>query len=257
MTRLGVVCKVCPMTTTRTAPTKAMAEILSLPYEAPAVTGWMTSEAVIRNGGIRPPGTEGMSASKGSMKNKREKIVKESASGTWDSDKTRDENLGLDSSKRITKGRVTERGTYKYGDTQARVQISRTTGKPYALVLKDGNWEYTPGVVKLLKAEDKVKEVRKVSRWLSEGFYRCGAGVAEVVRTKDGQRLYAKILDVHTGRWAYAPGAMSSLQPEDRLTLSQAAALGKEWHRCMVCGRELTNEDSIDRGIGPVCATKL
>lgn len=245
------------MNKTRTAPTQAMADLLGLPYEAPASTGWLTTEGLIRNGGIRPPGTEHMTAAKGSMKNKREKIVKDTASGTWDPDKTRDENLGLDSSKKITKGRVTERGTYKYDDTVARVQISKSSGKPYALVLRDGNWEYTPGVVKLLKAEDKVDETRKVSRWLSEGFYRYGAGVAEVVRTQDGQRLYAKILDVHTGRWAYAPGAMSTLQPEDRLTLSQAAALGKEWHRCMVCGRELTNEDSIDRGIGPVCATKL
>lgn len=246
------------MDETRTAPTKAMAEILGLPYEAPThTTSWLSTEAVIRNGGIRPPGTEGMAASKGSMKNKREKIVKDTANGAWDVDKTRDENLGLDSSKKITKGRAVEGGTYKYGDTQARVQISRTSGKPYALVLVDGNWEYTPGVVKLLKAADRIEDSKPVAPKLSEGFYAYGAGCAEVVRTKDGQRLYAKVLDVHTGRWNYVAGAMAHLKAEDRLTLSQAAALGKKWHRCMVCGRELTNEDSIDRGIGPICATKL
>lgn len=246
------------MNKTRTAPTQAMADLLGLPYEAPTGPSWLTGEAVIRNGGIRPPGTEGLAASKGSMKNKREVIVKDTASGTWDVDKTRDENLGLDSSKKITKGRVTEKGTYKFGDTMARVQISQTTGKPYALVLKDGNWEYTPGVVKLLKAGDKVEE-QPVTRAqaVTVGFYLYGAGVAEVVRNQAGTRLYAKILDVHTGRWNYAAGVVNRLKPEDRLTLEQAAALGKKWHRCMVCGRELTNDDSIDRGIGPICLTKL
>lgn len=245
------------MNKTRTAPTKAMAELLDLPYEAPTGPSWLTGEAVIRNGGIRPPGTEGMSASKGSNKNKREVIVKAVPDGGWDNDKTRDENLGLDSSKKITKGRVTERGTYKFGGTVARVQISQSSGQPYALILKGGNWEYTPGVVKLLKAEDRVEDTKKAAPKLSVGFYAYGAGVAEVVRTKDGIRLYAKILDVHTGRWTYSPGAMSHLKAEDRLTVEQAAALGKRWHRCMVCGRELTNDDSIDRGIGPICLNKL
>jgi hypothetical protein len=248
------------MNKTRTAPTKAQAEILGLPYEAPEnYTPWLTAEAVIRNGGIRPPGTEGMAASKGSNKNKREVIVKATVDGGWDHTKTRDENLGIDSSKKITKGRVTERGTYKFGDTLARVQISQSSGKPYALVLKDGNWEYTPGAVKLLKAEDRVQEnkAQASAPKMAEGFYAYGAGVAEVVKTKDGQRMYAKVLDVLTGRWAYAPGVLPKLKPEDRLTLEQAAALGKKWHRCMICGRELTNEDSIDRGIGPICSSKL
>lgn len=245
------------MNKTRTAPTKAMAELLDLPYEAPTGPSWLTGEAVIRNGGIRPPGTEGMSASKGSNKNKRETIVKATVDGGWDVDKTRDENLGLDSSKKITKGRVTERGTYKFGDTVARVQISQSSGKPYALVLKDGNWEYTPGVVKLLKAEDKVEEQNNRATAVRVGFYAYGAGVAEVVRNQAGTRLYAKILDVHTGRWAYVAGLVSKLKLEDRLTVEQAAALGKKWHRCMVCGRELTNDDSIDRGIGPICLNKL
>lgn len=35
-----------------------------------------------------------------------------------------------------------------------------------------------------------------------------------------------------------------------------AVAYGKRFGACSVCGRELTNEDSIDAGIGPVCASK-
>lgn len=246
------------MNKTRTAPTQAMADLLGLPYEAPTGPSWLTGEAVIRNDGIRPPGTEGLAASKGSMKNKRQAIVKDTADGTWDVDKTRDENLGLDSSKKITKGRVTERGTYQFGDTMARVQISQTTGKPYALVLKDGNWEYTPGVVKLLKAQDRVEEpkAQKSALKVQKGFYAYNGTVAEVVESGSG-RLYAKVLNQDTWKFDYAPGVITRLKPEDRLTLEQAAALGKEWHHCGICGRELTNSDSIDRGIGPICATKL
>lgn len=247
------------MTKTRTAPTKAQAEILGIPFEGYGDhEPWLTAEAVIRNGGIRPPGTEGMAAFKGSMRNKREVIVKDTASGTWDVDKSTAENLGLDSSKKITKGRVTERGTYKYGDTLARVQISKSSGKPYALVLKDGNWEYTPGVIKLLKAADRVEETpkAKTAPTVTPGFYAHADTVAEVVKSGNG-RLYAKVLNRSTWRFDYAPGVVTLLKPEDRLTLSQAAAMGKEWHHCGICGRELTNDESIDRGIGPICARKL
>jgi hypothetical protein len=246
------------MNETRTAPTKAMAELLNLPYAGYTGTPFLTAEAVIRNGGIRPNGQEHLSASKGSNRNRKETIVKATVDGGWDVDKTRDENLGTDSSKKITKGRVTERGTYKFGDTMARVQISQTTGKPYALVLKDGNWEYTPGVVKLLKAQDRVEghKAPVAAATVTKGFYAYGAGVAEVVESGAG-RLYVKILDVLTGSWSYAPGLITNLKAEDRLTQEQAAALGKKWHRCMCCGKELTNEDSIARGIGPICASKL
>lgn len=36
-----------------------------------------------------------------------------------------------------------------------------------------------------------------------------------------------------------------------------AVAYGKRFGSCSVCGRELSNEDSIDRGIGPICAEKF
>ncbi|HEY3434266.1 MAG TPA: DUF6011 domain-containing protein [Solirubrobacterales bacterium] len=39
--------------------------------------------------------------------------------------------------------------------------------------------------------------------------------------------------------------------------LSAAIAHGKESGRCACCGRELTDPESIERGIGPICATKF
>lgn len=230
-----------------------MAEILGLPYEAPThTTSWLTAEAVIRNGGIRPPGQEHLSAAKGNNRNKREKIVKETAHDTSG-------YVPGDTSKPITRDRVISTGVYAYGDTKARVQISKSSGKPYGLVLnaETGAWEYTPGVVKLLKASDRLEEkAAPKAPAVTPGFYAHAGTVAEVVKSGAG-RLYAKILNRDTWRFDYAPGVVTHLKPEDRLTLAQAAAMGKEWHHCGICGRELTNEDSIDRGIGPICANKL
>jgi hypothetical protein len=36
-----------------------------------------------------------------------------------------------------------------------------------------------------------------------------------------------------------------------------AVAYGKRFGQCSVCARELTNEDSINRGIGPICAERF
>ena len=36
--------------------------------------------------------------------------------------------------------------------------------------------------------------------------------------------------------------------------LAQAVAYGRRTGKCSCCGRELTNGESIDRGIGPICA---
>jgi hypothetical protein len=35
-----------------------------------------------------------------------------------------------------------------------------------------------------------------------------------------------------------------------------AKAWGKAWSRCTICGQTLTNDESIERGIGPICAEK-
>lgn len=221
---------------------------------------WLSTAGLIRNGGLRAPGQEGMKSQTGSSKPKEKPVVKESAKGTWDETKTLAENIGTDASKPITRGRVVAEGTYKFGETVARVKISQSSGNPYALVLKGGNWEYTPGVVKLLKASDRVEVPAQVANAVSEkirvGFYGHAGTVAEVVASKAG-RTYAKLLNTDTWKFDYVPGLVSKLKVEDRLTLAQAVELGKVWHHCGICGAELTADASIDRGIGPVCASKL
>jgi hypothetical protein len=36
-----------------------------------------------------------------------------------------------------------------------------------------------------------------------------------------------------------------------------AIAYGRKFGQCAICARELSNQESIDRGIGPICATKF
>lgn len=92
------------------------------------------------------------------------------------------------------------------------------------------------------------------------GFYTDGDNVYEVVESKQGNK-YAKVLVVKThgkqGTWAYVQGGMAHAKDWDALTVEQAAGLGKQWGVCMCCGRTLTKQESIDAGIGPICAGRL
>lgn len=36
-----------------------------------------------------------------------------------------------------------------------------------------------------------------------------------------------------------------------------AIAFGKKWGKCSVCARDLSDEKSIARGIGPICAERM
>lgn len=66
---------------------------------------------------------------------------------------------------------------------------------------------------------------------------------------KDGRTVY-------TGRWVYKPGAIALLREEHRLSVEEAMEFGKLYGVCVRCGRTLTKEESIERGMGDVCAGK-
>lgn len=55
----------------------------------------------------------------------------------------------------------------------------------------------------------------------------------------------------------YAPGAVYNLSKETLLTLDEAKEFGALYGTCVVCGRTLTNEASIEAGLGPVCAARF
>jgi hypothetical protein len=97
---------------------------------------------------------------------------------------------------------------------------------------------------------------------LEPGIYKRDDAIYKVQAALHGSNhLYAKRLVVPEGggkgRFEYEKGAISRLQPEDRLSLADAKAFGAIYGVCCVCGALLTNEDSIEAGIGPICAGKL
>jgi hypothetical protein len=93
---------------------------------------------------------------------------------------------------------------------------------------------------------------------VKEGFYVDGEEtVYQVVKAKSTGNLYAKVLN--GTKWEYAKGAIYRLQEGNLtpLSLEVAASYGKKTGNCMICGRELTKQVSIDAGIGPVCSSKF
>lgn len=59
------------------------------------------------------------------------------------------------------------------------------------------------------------------------------------------------------GRFEYDKGAIRELRPEHRMTLEQAKEFGALYGVCCNCGATLTDETSIELGIGPICRTKF
>ena len=91
---------------------------------------------------------------------------------------------------------------------------------------------------------------------VGEGYYITPIGeVYQVVKAKSTGNLYAKRFT--TAGYEYSPGAMRNLTSAERLTVEQAAKMGKATGRCVVCARLLTAEQSVTQGIGPICAGRL
>lgn len=109
-------------------------------------------------------------------------------------------------------------------------------------------------------AQEATVPAPRVNVPAEEGMYRKGDVIYKVQIAVHGNgRPYAKQLVQDGENWSfeYAPGAVRTLRPEHRLTLEQAKEFGALYGTCCVCGRTLTNESSIEAGIGPVCASKF
>jgi hypothetical protein len=86
------------------------------------------------------------------------------------------------------------------------------------------------------------------------GVYWTNGQVYKIVISRTSGQPYAK-RDAN-GTWEYAPGVIYSLKTCDLLTYEQAAAIGRATGNCVCCGRELSDQDSVAAGIGPVCAKR-
>lgn len=125
-------------------------------------------------------------------------------------------------------------------------------------------------IIGVLLHEPKAKSAEKAAApSLAEGYYHDGEEdkVYKVVVAKSTGNKYAKVLvppaqGKKKGSWVYAPGAMKRATGWVKLDKESAAALGKKWGICAICGAHLSDDTkkykdgltSIERGIGPVCA---
>lgn len=127
--------------------------------------------------------------------------------------------------------------------------------------------EASDEISRLLKAREEAPktEVRTGSKVTEDGMYQTSDGtVYKVQIAKQGSgRLYAKQLTEHKtedgSSWSfeYASGAIHRLTPADKMSLEQAQEFGKLYGVCCRCAADLTDEESIARGMGPICAGKM
>lgn len=105
---------------------------------------------------------------------------------------------------------------------------------------------------------------------VTEGMYRLPNGdIYKVQKAVHGSgQLYAKKLvkleepTTVRGQEAHyafeiARGAIRALRPEYRMTREDAKEFGDLYGCCCRCGTVLTDEASIERGLGPICAEKF
>lgn len=91
------------------------------------------------------------------------------------------------------------------------------------------------------------------------GYYLVDETVYVVVASKSSGKHYAKRMSVvgARGRWEYAHGMVYHLAGAHRLTVEEARVLGRSLGCCMICGATLTDPESVERGIGPICEQRV
>ena len=77
------------------------------------------------------------------------------------------------------------------------------------------------------------------------------------VKTRDGKKLGSVKAGKFTRRFECTPAEEAAVLDACSDPAKAAVAFGKAWSICSVCGRGLENAESIERGIGPVCAEKF
>lgn len=152
-----------------------------------------------------------------------------------------------------------------YADRRESAVLSRPQNRS---VLADPQ----PDLSLRAEPEDPISEPL---RPVGEGFYSYQGVIHKVVRAIHGSgHLYAKklvytgedsVMDPKTGsqklvpcaEWQRAYNWRKTLREEMRLTQEEALAYGQMYGVCCICGITLTDEKSIERGIGPVCLKKM
>jgi hypothetical protein len=94
-------------------------------------------------------------------------------------------------------------------------------------------------------------------------MYRKGGQIYRVRRGPSGH-LWAAMATMDkdsAGRtvvsYSKAKGMVAKLSQADRMATDEVAAFGQLTSTCLICGTELENPESVKRGIGPICASRI
>jgi hypothetical protein len=88
-------------------------------------------------------------------------------------------------------------------------------------------------------------------------MYTVEGVIYKVQRAVHGSgNLYAKRWDAETESFDIERGAIRKIRAEHRMSVDEAGAFGLIISACAHCGKTLTDEESIARGLGPICAGK-
>lgn len=120
-----------------------------------------------------------------------------------------------------------EAGIYLYGGRMYRVYLGQQSGK---MLVKQVDAQFSGTAC-------YCSDLQGVN---------CGVCRGDVERRK--------VTDV---TYTYLGSATGNLPPAARrLSLEEVGSIGIAWNHCVICGRRLDDPESVDRGIGPVCAKK-
>lgn len=89
------------------------------------------------------------------------------------------------------------------------------------------------------------------------GLYKVDDAVFRVKQNQLKTRVYAERWDQDAERFIYDRGAIRFLNSSNLMSLEEIEEQGRATGFCMMCGRFLSNPESVERGIGPICAGKL
>lgn len=117
---------------------------------------------------------------------------------------------------------------------------------------------------------NREKRTAPVVAQVTEGMYRTPEGEIYKVQVAvhGSGKLYAKRLvkldaprtmkkGIRTHDFEYVQGGLQKLTPEMKMTREEAQDWGRLYGACCRCGMTLTDEESIARGIGPVCGDRF
>ena len=125
---------------------------------------------------------------------------------------------------------------------------------------QDASAAIDDAIVELRQAQERRAVVETSQDEDIEGFWELPDGriVKVQIAVHGSGRPYGKLLNVTTGSFEYDPGILTEVRKDGtRLTLERAKELGHLYGMCIRCGATLTDEGSIEAGIGPICATKF